>query len=92
MCSAGVLGYNDEAAEVWSENTDCRGNYKENKRGGDTEKFFILSLCGRWRSDVGQSRFTDLAIQMHPRSLLDTIPSNYGPKVEKFVHFCEGQL
>ncbi|KAK3243988.1 hypothetical protein CYMTET_46386 [Cymbomonas tetramitiformis] len=51
--SAGVSEQNDETAEVLNENTDCGGDYEENKRGGDTQNFFVRSLCGRWKSEAG---------------------------------------
>ncbi|KAK3288027.1 hypothetical protein CYMTET_4483 [Cymbomonas tetramitiformis] len=51
--SAGVSEQNDETAEVLNENTDCGGDYEENKRGGDTQNFFVRSLCGRWKSELG---------------------------------------
>eukprot|EP00854_Cymbomonas_tetramitiformis_P000288 gene288-biopygen202 len=98
--SAGVYKQNSETAEVLNENMErggdykenkCGGDYKENKRGGDTQNFFTRSLCGRWRGELGQSAFTDLAIQMQRRSLLNSTLSNYGPKAERFVYFCQHQ-
>eukprot|EP00854_Cymbomonas_tetramitiformis_P034398 gene34398-biopygen28639 len=91
VCSVGVSEQNGKAAEVLSENMDCGGNYEENKRGGGTQNLFIRPLCGRWRNELGQSHFTDLAILMQRRSLLDSTLSNYAPKAEKFVQFCERQ-
>eukprot|EP00854_Cymbomonas_tetramitiformis_P000668 gene668-biopygen552 len=52
------------------------GVYEQNmERGGDYEE--------NKRGD-----FTDLAILMQRRSLLDSTLSNYGPKTEIFVQFC----
>ncbi|KAK3235269.1 hypothetical protein CYMTET_54516 [Cymbomonas tetramitiformis] len=34
------------------QNKERGGDYKENKRGGETQNFFIRSLCGRWRSEL----------------------------------------
>eukprot|EP00854_Cymbomonas_tetramitiformis_P001991 gene1991-biopygen1882 len=64
LCSAGVSEQNEEAAELSSENIDCGGNYKENEPSGDTKSFFNRYLCGQYRSELGRSHFTDLAIQM----------------------------
>ncbi|KAK3276403.1 hypothetical protein CYMTET_15514 [Cymbomonas tetramitiformis] len=89
--SAGVYEQNGETAEVLNENMERGGDDKENKRGGDAQNFFTRSLCGRWRGELGQSDFTDLAIQMQRRSLLESTPSNYGPKAECFVQFCQHQ-
>eukprot|EP00854_Cymbomonas_tetramitiformis_P004302 gene4302-biopygen4234 len=72
---------------VYEQNMERGGDYKENKRGGDTPNFFARSLCGRWRDELGQSDYTDLAILMQQRSLLDSTLSNYGPKAERFVQF-----
>eukprot|EP00854_Cymbomonas_tetramitiformis_P008950 gene8949-biopygen9116 len=71
------------------QNKERGGDYKENKRGGETQNFFASSLCGRWRSELGQSDYTDLAILMQRRSLLDSTLGNYGPKAEKFAQFCQ---
>ncbi|KAK3263348.1 hypothetical protein CYMTET_27845 [Cymbomonas tetramitiformis] len=54
------------------QNKERGGDYKENKRGGETQNFFASSLCGRWRSELGQSDYTDLAILMQRRRTLWT--------------------
>ncbi|KAK3253171.1 hypothetical protein CYMTET_37563 [Cymbomonas tetramitiformis] len=54
------------------QNKERGGDYKENKRVGDTQNFFVRSLCGRWKNELGQSEYTDLAILMQRRSLLDS--------------------
>eukprot|EP00854_Cymbomonas_tetramitiformis_P002409 gene2409-biopygen2328 len=73
---------------VNEQNKERGGDYKENKRGGETQNFFIRALCERWRSELGQSDYTDLAILMQRWSLLDSTLGNYGPKAERFVIFC----
>eukprot|EP00854_Cymbomonas_tetramitiformis_P034194 gene34194-biopygen19297 len=73
---------------VYEQNKECGGDFKENKRGGDTQSFFVRSLCGRWKNELRQSDYTDLAILMQRRSLLDSTLSNYGPKAERFMQFC----
>ncbi|KAK3258261.1 hypothetical protein CYMTET_32687 [Cymbomonas tetramitiformis] len=81
----------DKAADTTEENIDCGGNYEINKRGGAVENFLTLSLCERWRKELGQSRLTELAVKMQRKSLLDTTMSNYGPKARRFIHFCVQQ-
>eukprot|EP00854_Cymbomonas_tetramitiformis_P002724 gene2724-biopygen2663 len=84
ICSSGVT---DETADVNGENIDCGGDCKENKRGGAVENFLTHSLCERWRNELGQSRFTDLAVKMQQKALLDTTLNNYGLKARRFIHF-----
>eukprot|EP00854_Cymbomonas_tetramitiformis_P034111 gene34111-biopygen13323 len=79
------------AVDTDNENVDSGGNYKMNKRGGAVENFLTHSLCERWRSELGQSRLTELAVKMQRKSLLDTTLSNYGPKARRFIHFCVQQ-
>eukprot|EP00854_Cymbomonas_tetramitiformis_P014425 gene14425-biopygen14882 len=66
--------------DVYEQNTERGGDNKENKRGGDKQNFLVSSLCRRWRDELGQSDFNDLAILMQRRSLLDSTLINYGPK------------
>ncbi|KAK3277511.1 hypothetical protein CYMTET_14487 [Cymbomonas tetramitiformis] len=87
--SSGVSKLTDEAADADSENIDREGDYEENKRGGAVENFLTHSLCERWRSELGQSRLTELAVKMQRKALLDTTMSNYGPKARRFIFFCE---
>ncbi|KAK3284535.1 hypothetical protein CYMTET_7830 [Cymbomonas tetramitiformis] len=87
--SSGVLELTDETADADGENIDCGGNYEENKRGGAVENVLTHSLCERWRSELGQSRLTELAVKMQRKALLDTTMSNYGPKARCFILFCE---
>eukprot|EP00854_Cymbomonas_tetramitiformis_P000738 gene737-biopygen615 len=54
------------------QNSERGGGYEKNKRGGDTQNFFVCSLCGRSKDELGQSDITDLPILMQPRSLLDS--------------------
>eukprot|EP00854_Cymbomonas_tetramitiformis_P034058 gene34058-biopygen7905 len=91
ICSSGVLELTDETADVNGESIDCGGDYKENKRDGAVENFLTRSLCEQWRSELGQSRFTDLAMKMQQKARLDTTLNNYGPKARCFIHFCEQQ-
>ncbi|KAK3250252.1 hypothetical protein CYMTET_40351 [Cymbomonas tetramitiformis] len=65
------------------QNSERGGGYEKNKRGGDTQNFFVCSLCGRSKDELGQSDITDLPILMQPRSLLDSTLSKYGPKAER---------
>eukprot|EP00854_Cymbomonas_tetramitiformis_P034042 gene34042-biopygen6435 len=81
----------NEAAYTANENVDKGADYKVNKRGGAVENFLTLSLCERWRSELGRSRLTELAVKMQRKSLLDTTLSNYGPKAQRFIHFCVQQ-
>ncbi|KAK3238924.1 hypothetical protein CYMTET_51114 [Cymbomonas tetramitiformis] len=76
------------SAGVYEQNTERGGDYEENKRGGATQNFFVRLLYGQWRDELGQSDFTNLAILMQRRWLLDSTLSNYGLKAEKFVKFC----
>eukprot|EP00854_Cymbomonas_tetramitiformis_P006166 gene6166-biopygen6199 len=85
ICSSGVSELTDETADMNGENIDCAGDYKENKRGGAVENFLTRSLCERWRIELGQSRFTDLAVRMQQRALLDMTLNNYGPKARRFI-------
>ncbi|KAK3243668.1 hypothetical protein CYMTET_46690 [Cymbomonas tetramitiformis] len=70
------------------ENIEVGGNDKKNKRGGAVKNFLAYSLCERWKSELGQSRLTDLAVEMQKKALLDTTLDNYGPKAERFINFC----
>ncbi|KAK3279806.1 hypothetical protein CYMTET_12326 [Cymbomonas tetramitiformis] len=83
----------DEAADADGENIEnienSGGDYEENKRGGAVQNFLTRSLCERWRSELGQSRLTELAVTMQRKALLDTTMSNYGPKAQRFILFCE---
>ncbi|KAK3243683.1 hypothetical protein CYMTET_46679 [Cymbomonas tetramitiformis] len=87
--SSGVSELTDEAADADGENIDCGGDYEENKRGSAVENFLTHSLCERWRSELGQSRLTELAVKMQRKALLDTTIGNYGPKARRFILFCE---
>ncbi|KAK3276039.1 hypothetical protein CYMTET_15868 [Cymbomonas tetramitiformis] len=87
--SSGVSELTDEAADADGENIDCGGDYEEIKRGGAVKHFLTLSLCERWRSELGQSRLTELAMTMQRKALLDTTMGNYGPKARRFILFCE---
>ncbi|KAK3259107.1 hypothetical protein CYMTET_31885 [Cymbomonas tetramitiformis] len=78
----------DEAADKDGENIEVGGNDKKNKRGGAVKNFLAYSLCERWKSELGQSRLTDLAVEMQKKALLDTTLDNYGPKAERFINFC----
>ncbi|KAK3239353.1 hypothetical protein CYMTET_50714 [Cymbomonas tetramitiformis] len=49
------------------------------------------ALLGRWRGELGVSRFTELAVQMQEQALKETPQGNYGPKSKKFKGFCEGE-
>eukprot|EP00854_Cymbomonas_tetramitiformis_P001456 gene1456-biopygen1319 len=91
ICTSVVSELTDETADVNGENVDCGGDCKENKCGGAVENFLTRSLCERRRSELGQSRFTDLAVKMQQKALLDTTLNNYGPKARRFIHFCEQQ-
>ncbi|KAK3284158.1 hypothetical protein CYMTET_8181 [Cymbomonas tetramitiformis] len=73
------------------ENTErsSGGNYEEYKRGGAVQNFLTRSLCERWRSELGPSRLTELAVSMQRKALLDTTKDNYGPKARRFILFCE---
>eukprot|EP00854_Cymbomonas_tetramitiformis_P012366 gene12366-biopygen12720 len=81
----------NEAADTANENVDNGANYKVDKRGGAVEIFLTHSRCERWRSELGQSRLTELAVKMQRKSLLDTTMSNYGPKARRVIHFCVQQ-
>eukprot|EP00854_Cymbomonas_tetramitiformis_P003162 gene3162-biopygen3108 len=89
ICSSGVSELTDETVDVNGENIDCGGDYKENTRGGAVYNFLMRSLCERWRSELGQSQFTDLAVKMQQKALLNTALNNYGPKARRFIHFGE---
>ncbi|KAK3237947.1 hypothetical protein CYMTET_52011 [Cymbomonas tetramitiformis] len=80
----------DEAADADGENIEnSGGDYEEYKRGGVVQNFLTRSLCERWRSELGPSRLTELAVTMQRKALLDTTMSNYGPKARRFILFCE---
>ncbi|KAK3249287.1 hypothetical protein CYMTET_41277 [Cymbomonas tetramitiformis] len=87
--SSGVSELTDETADADGENIDCGGDDEENKRGGVVERFLTHSLFERWRSELGQSRITELAVKMQKKALLDATMSNYGPKARRFILFCE---
>eukprot|EP00854_Cymbomonas_tetramitiformis_P018128 gene18128-biopygen18705 len=89
ICRSGVSELTDETADANGENIDFGGEYIENKRGGAVENFLTRSRCERWRSELGRSRFRDLALKMQQKALLDTTLNNYGPKARRFIHFCE---
>ncbi|KAK3245308.1 hypothetical protein CYMTET_45115 [Cymbomonas tetramitiformis] len=86
-----IIHSTDEAANADGENTErsSGGNYEEYKRGGAVQNFLTRSLCERWRSELGPSRLTELAVSMQRKALLDTTKDNYGPKARRFILFCE---
>ncbi|KAK3242252.1 hypothetical protein CYMTET_48045 [Cymbomonas tetramitiformis] len=88
IIDSGVSELTDEAADKDGENIEVGGNDKKNKRGGAVKNFLAYSLCERWKSELGQSRLTDLAVEMQKKALLDTTLDNYGPKAERFINFC----
>ncbi|KAK3243467.1 hypothetical protein CYMTET_46881 [Cymbomonas tetramitiformis] len=86
-----IIHSTDETADADGENTErsSGGNYEEYKRGGAVQNFLTRSLCERWRSELGPSRLTELAVSMQRKALLDTTKDNYGPKARRFILFCE---
>ncbi|KAK3247101.1 hypothetical protein CYMTET_43392 [Cymbomonas tetramitiformis] len=86
-----IIHSTDETTDADGENTErsSGGNYEEYKRGGAVQNFLTRSLCERWRSELGPSRLTELAVSMQRKALLDTTKDNYGPKARRFILFCE---
>ncbi|KAK3247418.1 hypothetical protein CYMTET_43086 [Cymbomonas tetramitiformis] len=86
-----IIHSSDETTDADGENTErsSGGNYEEYKRGGAVQNFLTRSLCERWRSELGPSRLTELAVSMQRKALLDTTKDNYGPKARRFILFCE---
>ena len=51
--------------------------------------FLQQAVCLRWKTELGTSEHTDLAVQMQQAALQPTTKGNYDPKVRKFVLFCQ---
>ncbi|KAK3287948.1 hypothetical protein CYMTET_4556 [Cymbomonas tetramitiformis] len=85
---SGVSELTNEAEDKNDENGKIGGDIKKNKRGGAVKNFLAQSLCERWKGELGQSRLTNLAVEMQKKALLDSTLDNYGPKAERFIQFC----
>ncbi|KAK3238215.1 hypothetical protein CYMTET_51759 [Cymbomonas tetramitiformis] len=55
---------------------------------GEQANEWDAALEGRWRSELGNSSLTELAVQMQGAALQDTTLGNYRPKAAAFMHFC----
>ncbi|KAK3248780.1 hypothetical protein CYMTET_41757 [Cymbomonas tetramitiformis] len=85
---SGVSELTNEAEDRNNENVKIGGDIKKNKRGSAVKNFLAQSLCERWKSELGQSRLSKLAVEMQKKALLDSTLGNYGPKAERFIQFC----
>eukprot|EP00854_Cymbomonas_tetramitiformis_P033441 gene33441-biopygen35590 len=55
---------------------------------GERVNEWDTALEGRWRSELGESSLTELAVQMEGAALQDTTLGNYRPKAAAFMQFC----
>ncbi len=55
---------------------------------GEQANEWDAALEGRWRSELGDSSLTELAVRMQGAALQDTTLGNYRPKAAAFMHFC----